>query len=227
MNKLIPLALLVAALFLGACDPFKAEQIRAESEASAQAVEVAQYAANQEQARQFAADRHNFDMIKAEQARQVYDAALPTIKTVARVAAWTGGLAFAIALAGLILSGAYTVQATAAGLGAAMVRAATVRANLIYVDPKTGQLPVFLYEGHGKYSMVMPGVAGVIPLDTRHEPDRQMIATQGAALETWLLAREASRSDDPAGVSIISPKAIDVTPEMTAYHKALKDIGYE
>lgn len=220
MNRLFPLlALVLLSISASACGMFEADQIRAEGEKYTETVQADQYALNQIQQRQIKANQHAYDMAKEAYWRQVWDSALVTVKTTANITF----AALGVALMGLTLSFAYTIHKTTRGMGEAAERAAWVHANLIYVDHKTGQFPVFLYEGHGRYAMVLPGVAGVIPLDTRHEPDRQMIATQGAALQDYLIAREAAKSEDPAGVSVVRAQTIDVTPEMTRYAEVLRN----
>lgn len=219
MKNLLPLLALVC-LSIAACapDPRKeAQAFKVESQAN-------QDAAHAEQQRQFAADQHAYDMAREAYWQQVYLSTMETAKRAANVTVWFAGFAIAVGLSGLILSLAWTAHNTTKGLGEAAVRAAIVKANLIYLDKNTGAYPALIhYEGKGRFAMVLPGVAGVIPIDTRHEPDRQMIATQGAAVIASLVAAQAAKSEDPAGVSVIRPQAIDVTSEMIDYAKVLEE----
>jgi hypothetical protein len=108
------------------------------------------------------------------------------------------------------------------GISTALVRAAEVKANLIYLDERTRQYPVFLqYLGQGKFSLVNPNVNAVLMLDTRSEPDRQMIAAMGATQYAGALAREARQSDDPTGVSMIQAPIVDAKSEVISIGKDL------
>jgi hypothetical protein len=209
---------LFLAIVLAGC----AQDPRKEAQANEIESKAAQEAATAEQQRQFAADRHAYEMAEESYWYAVYSSTMETAKKVANVTVWFAGFAVAVGVAGLILSLALTAHNTTKGLGEAAVRAAIVKANLIYLDKATGAYPALMhYDGKGRFSLVLPGVAGSIPLDTRHEPDRQLIATQGAAIIAALVAAQAAKSEDPAGVSIIRPETIDVTPEMIALHKEL------
>ena len=106
------------------------------------------------------------------------------------------------------------------GLSTAIVRAAEVRANLIQLDPTTRQYPVYLqYLGEGRFSAVNLNVNSVLLLDTRNEPDRQMISAMGAVQYAGALARESRQSQDPAGVSMIQTPIIDVKSELLSIGK--------
>jgi hypothetical protein len=110
-----------------------------------------------------------------------------------------------------------TIQAyatTTHGLAQAAVRAAEVRANLIALDPETMQYPVFLqYLGKGLFSAVNLNTNAVTLLDSRSDPDRQMISAAGAVQLSGKIAREARLSSDPAGVSSMIPLVIEVETE--------------
>jgi hypothetical protein len=206
-------------LILSACgaDP------RKEADAYETRSQADQAAATAEQERRFATERHAYDMAQEAYWQQVYLSTTETAKRVANVTVWLAGFAIAVGLSGLILSLAWTAHNTTRGLGEAAVRAAIVKANLIYLDKNTGHFPVFLYEGHGRGQLVNANVNGALPMDTRHEPDRQMIANSGAILVASMVAREAAKSQDPAGVSVIRPQTIDVTSEMVDYAKILEE----
>lgn len=116
-----------------------------------------------------------------------------------------------------------TAFATATqGLSQAMVRKADVRANLIQLDPVTRQYPLFIqYIGAGRYAAYNPNVNSLTLLDTRSEPDRQMIVASGSVQYVGVLAREAGKSADPAGVSVVKQPIIDVTGEMVTLAREL------
>lgn len=108
------------------------------------------------------------------------------------------------------------------GLSMAIVRAAEVKANLIQLDPVTRQYPVYLqYLGNGRFSAVNLNVNAVLVLDTRNDPDRQMIAAMGATQYAGALAREARQSNDPAGMSMIQAPVIDAKSELLSIGKDL------
>jgi hypothetical protein len=108
------------------------------------------------------------------------------------------------------------------GISKAIVRAAEVKANLIYLDEKTRQYPVFLQHlGKGRFSLVNPNANAVLMLDTRNEPDRQMIAAMGATQYAGALAREARQSNDPTGVSMVNAPVIDAKSELLSIGRDL------
>jgi hypothetical protein len=60
------------------------------------------------------------------------------------------------------------------------------------------------YLGAGRFSLGNPNTSGVMLLDSRSPGDRQMIAAAGAVQLAGTVAREARRSREPEGVSIIT-----------------------
>jgi hypothetical protein len=204
---------LFLAIVLAGCaqDPRKAAQA---NEINSQA---AQDAATAEQRRQFAADQHAYVMADAARWQMIKDSAIETAKKVMNFTVWIAGIAIAISISGLAGSIAFSLHK----IGMAAATGADIKARLIYLDKNTGHFPMFVYEGHGRGHLLNGNTNGSLPLDTRHEPDRQMIANSGAVLIASMVAREAARSEDPAGVSIVRPETIDVTPEMIALHKEL------
>jgi hypothetical protein len=92
----------------------------------------------------------------------------------------------------------------------ARARLADVRANLIYLDPATRQFPLFIHHVHGtKYAFHNPNTGSVLMLDEKNSVDRQLITAAGATQIAGAVAQEASKSNDPAGVSIIKPPIIE------------------
>jgi outer membrane murein-binding lipoprotein Lpp len=212
--KRIPLfVFLFLAIVLAGC----AQDPRKDAQANEINTQAAQDAATAEQQRQFAADRHAYEMADAARWRMIKDSAIETAKRVMNFTVWIAGIAIAISISGLAGSIAFSLHK----IGMAAATGADIKARLIYLDKNTGQFPMFVYEGHGRGHLLNGNTNGALPLDTRHEPDRQMIANSGAVLIASMVAREAARSEDPAGVSIVRPETIDVTPEMIALHKEL------
>jgi hypothetical protein len=123
----------------------------------------------------------------------------------ARILRWTstaGGAALAILIVSAALGGALGLV----GAGKASARYANVRANLIPLDEGTRQFPLFLqYQGKGRYALANPNTGSVTMLDSRREPDRQMIRAMAAVVLYGAIGREARLSKDPAGVAIIQP----------------------
>lgn len=133
---------------------------------------------------------------------------------------FTAGVCYVLFMASRSI--ATSVATTTEGLSAAIVRAAEVKANLIYLDEKTRQYPVFLQHlGKGRFSLVNPNANAVLLLDTRNEPDRQMIAAMGATQYAGALAREARQSEDPTGVSMINAPVIDAKSELLSIGRDL------
>jgi hypothetical protein len=101
------------------------------------------------------------------------------------------------------------------GTAKALVRRAEVRANLIALDPVTRQYPAFIqYLGCGRFSVLNLNTNSVLMLDTRNEPDRQMIAAMGAVQYAGALAHEARQANDPTGVALIQAPIIDAKNEV-------------
>lgn len=185
-----------------------------------------QEALNQEQAR---AQKEALDAV------QLQNAQLDASQKQATAKAWRDGwnmtlkVAFYVFAAGVCYvlfmasrSIATSFATATEGISTAIVRAAEVKANLIYLDEKTRQYPVFLqYLGQGKFSMVNPNANAVLMLDTRSEPDRQMIAAMGAVQYAGALAREARQSQDPTGIGMIQAPIIDAKSELLSIGKDL------
>ncbi len=223
MNRWSLLILMVCAFMtITACapDPRKdaqAEQIRSEAR---------QNALNQQQARQQKA---------ALDAVALQNAQLEASQKQATAQAWSAGwnmtlkFAFYVFTAGVCYvlfmasrSIATSFATASEGLSTAIVRKAEVRANLIALDPVTRQYPIYLqYLGNGRFSAVNLNVNAVLMLDTRSEPDRQMIAAMGATQYAGALAREARQSNDPAGMAMINAPVIDAKSELLSIGRDL------
>jgi hypothetical protein len=126
-----------------------------------------------------------------------------------RLIRWAS-IAGALAIAGAILATAAGVGWAAIGTGRAAARLASIRAGLIPLAESTRQYPLILsYVGRGKYTLCNPNSGGVYELDTQRPEVKQMITAAGAVAYAGVIAREARRSQDPAGVAIIQPAIIE------------------
>ena len=223
MKRLYPILFCaLVVLLVSACDPFQAEQIKRQAEADAIRMQSEQTAMSEEQQRTFAQDQHFYAMADAERLKVIKDSAVETAKQAANLMVRLAGFVLVVSVCTLMLGTTLTVNNTVKGVGLAMVRAADVRANLIRRDPVTGLFPGFLYyDGKGKYRALSFDTHAVLELDTRNDADRQLIANMGAVQVVNALATHASKSDDPAGVSIIKAPTIDVTNEMISLAREL------
>ncbi|HLE91807.1 MAG TPA: hypothetical protein VI753_11715, partial [Anaerolineales bacterium] len=131
------------------------------------------------------------------------------------------GFIFAtISLCVSLLALTFSFSYSSVGMAKATVRAMDVRANQIMLDRVTRQFPLFIQHVHGdKYALHNPNAGSVVMLDVSNPADRQMIATSGATQIAGVIAQEASRSADPAGVAIIQPPIVNVKDELLTVGK--------
>jgi len=189
---------LLLALLLAACAP----DPRNQADANRTEALTVQDAADREQARKQAAALGDLEL---QQAQAVSGEVIAARARLIRWASYAGS----VALAALILAAAAGLSWGAVGTGKAAARLVTVRANLIPLDEQTRQYPLFLaYQGKGRYTLTNANTGSVTLLDTRRDPDRQLITAAGAVLLAGVVAREARRSTDPAGVAIVKPAII-------------------
>jgi hypothetical protein len=152
----------------------------------------------------------------AERTQAIKDAAMVNAKAVYGWMTLWGGITLTIVLVYVLISIGRGLNVVIQGTGEAMARAAMVKANLIYLDKTTGQYPLVLeYAGKGLVSLTDPNTNTTLLLNTRNEPDRMMIQTAGAIRHVGVLSAAASRSKDPAGVSMIQPMIIDQSVEVS------------
>jgi hypothetical protein len=206
-------------VFLSACDPFKAEQIREQAKADQLAIQAAQAALDQEQARRQAADLHAIRMQDEQRRQGRRDAVEADIR---------GGLSlmlqvFFLAGTGVMVYAVLTVGRSSViqfvrvqeGFATAMITAVDLRSRLIALDPNTRQYPLlYQYIGKGRYALTDPNKKVTILLDTRNEGDAQMIAGSIAVQHSGILVMEQRRSGakDAASMAIVQPPVIDATP---------------
>jgi len=202
MNRVLIVSFLLVVL-LAACAP----DPRKEAEAFATRTEAEQSALNQEQAREQKAELHRIEMEK-KQARlqELNDGFNRFIRVM-----FFCTIVFAVVF--MFYSTRSAIESfnkVTVGLAEAAAHRAMVRANLIALDPQTRQFPILLqHVGKGVFSATNFNTNSTLLLDTRNEPDRQMISAMGAVQYAGALAQEAAKADDPTGVSIIQTPVIN------------------
>jgi hypothetical protein len=130
----------------------------------------------------------------------------------ARVAGWQrfytwASVAACIAIGGLGVGSAWAAVVS----GRAVARFAELRAGLIPLAESTRQFPlVASYVGKGRVTLANPNSGVVLYLDTRRGCDRESVARAGAVQLAGAVAREARRSNDAAGVSVIPGQVVEI-----------------
>ena len=168
-----------------------------------------QDALNQEQNRLQDEQLHQFQLqqLAVEQAHRE-----------ATAAEWRAGLNYLIrwsftvgtfVAAVLIVAFGIALSVGALGISRATVTAANLKAQLIYLDPATGQFPMITYSGNGHYTLTDPNTKYTMYLDSRNESDAQLIAGALAIRQIGVQTRNAGRSGDAASISQVQPMIID------------------
>jgi len=200
------LILLVCAMALFGCGP--SPQDYAEADVMRSQEQQAMLDATQAREQQIKLDA--IAVQEAEREQAVKDAALANAKLAAQWVAFGGGIALTISLVMVILAVGASGSIAIYGSGRAVARAAWVKANLIYLDPKTGQYPLLTeYVGKGVFSLTNANTEKTLMLDSRNESDRLAIRGAIAIQHALVMSNAASKSQDPSGVSIIQPLVID------------------
>lgn len=216
MRRFIPLLFVLLMLGMAACDPFAADQIKAQAIADQTAMRSQQEALNQELARRQSADLHSITMWDATRKQNRKDALEPVVRT-----GW-GILIFSVFMVGtlaivysVVVVGRQTVvqlNRVQEGFATAMIQAADLRSRLIYLDPATRQYPlIYQYNGKGRYLITDPNRKITMELDTRNEGDAQMIAGSIAVQHSGILVMEQRRSGarDAASMAKVTPPIIE------------------
>lgn len=188
------LAVIGILLLLTSCagDP------RNQADADNSRVLAAELAADQQQERQFAADREALAM--AQRQTTAADRAAAVVLVV-RFASWAGVL--------VIGSAAVAASWGMIGAGRAVAKTAELRGSLITLDKATRTFPLLMqYSGRGFYTLTNCNTGQVIKLDTRQPGDRQQIAILGAVLTAGVIAGEARKAHDSAAVVLARPEVI-------------------
>jgi len=189
----IALAWLLAGCGVNPIDQAEAEAIKMQAE---------QDALDQVQERERATGIYMLDQAERE---QTSEARVQAGRRVATAAGYAGAVAVAV----VILGAGAGFALAAVETGRAAGRVAMVRANLIPLDRVTRQFPLLLsYAGKGCYTLTDANTGATMRLDTRSEPDRQLIATAGAVRLAGVVATEARRSTDAAGLALYNPVVI-------------------
>jgi membrane protein required for beta-lactamase induction len=171
-------------------------------------VRADQDAADRTQERQIEADLHAIAMADAQAAEAERQAAQ---QVVWRNLGYSLVMLLWLSSIGLAAGIAYA----SVGTGRAVAHKAMIQANLIRLDPTTRQFPLLLqYTGKGKVSLTNPNTGQVLLLDTRSQAHRQMIQGSAAVQLAGVLAREASRSDNPEGVAMVTPVLTEYANDM-------------
>lgn len=170
---------------------------RKQAEAEIKLIQAQQSAADAEQQRQQQDARHIQNMQDREATQRELQAAM---KQVIRTTALLAEFAISLILLGAGVCGVWGMHGTTR----AYTRWVEVRANLIPLDPKTRQYPLFLqYIGRGQYTLTNPNANSTLVLDTRNEPDRAMIISAANVEHSGALAHEARLSHKPGEISRI------------------------
>lgn len=190
--------LAVFLLLVSACAPDPRDQ----AEATQIIMEAEQDAANQVQERQQEADTYTQELLERQATSETR---IKAIQMITRSSSIAGSIAVFITIiaAGIGFGWAFI------GSGKAAARFATVRANILPLDKETRSFPALLsYAGHGRYTLTDPNSGATHYLDTRNAPDRQLISILGAVRLAGVVAQEARKSSDPAGLAVYNPVVI-------------------
>jgi hypothetical protein len=219
----VSLLAMLVLIVISACAP----DPRKEAQAYATRSEADQSALTQEQQRQQSQDLHAIDMQQKQLEQQHREATAQrweaAMNSIIKWFGWAGSVAVFMA----VIAMAITFSRTSLGVGEAMVRAANVRANLIQLNPTTRQFPLLIQHVHGnKYALHNPNLGSVVMLDAGKDADRQLIATAGATQIAGVLATEARRSSDPAGVAMVNVPIVDAKDDQLLIGRDfLKDVA--
>lgn len=204
IKRIILFILVVMALF--GCAPTPQDVADAEATSS----ESRQGELDAIQAREQKIKMDAIQVQEAERAQEIKDAGLENAKTIYGAIIYWGGITMTIVLMYIIVSVGRGLNTAIEGAAQAIARAAIVKANLIYLDPKTGQFPQLLeYLGDGKYSLTDMNDHSTLLLDTRNEPDKVAVRGALAVRHALVMSNAASKSKDPTGVAMVQPMIID------------------
>jgi hypothetical protein len=206
LNKIILITFTLTLICLAAsCAP----DPRKDAAAYATRSQADQEAADAEQARLIQQQLHDQQMQQLELQQEIRVKNKQNSIFARAMFIWTVAIFGCLALATVLIYSARSYAIASVGVAKATAQAAMVRANCIQLDPVTRQYPLFLQHVHGsKYVLINANVNSVLMLDLAHEPDRQMISTAGLTQVAGVLAAEAAKSQDPAGMAMINPPIV-------------------
>jgi len=197
---------LVVAMALFSCAPTPQDVADAEATSS----ESRQGELDAIQAREQKIKMDAIQVQEAERAQEIKDAGLENAKKIYSAIIYWGGITLVIVLMYVIVSVGKGLNIAIEGAAHAIARAAIVKANLIYLDPKTGQFPQLLeYLGDGNYSLTDMNDHSTLLLNTHNEPDKIAVRGALAVRHALVMSNAASRSKDPTGVAMVQPLIID------------------
>jgi hypothetical protein len=203
MVKMKNFIIFLTIILLTACAP----DPRREAQAFATRTQAEQDAADRTQARQQSIDMHALEIQHQDAIAQEWEAGMNKVIHTAAVVSQ-----FAVTL--IILGAAIGMSWALIGTGKAAARFAEVRANLIPLNNTTHQFPLLIsYAGKGKFSLSNPNTNSVLLLDTRSEPDRQMILGMSNTQYGGALAHESRLSLKPGEVSTIPAPFVEMANE--------------
>jgi hypothetical protein len=206
MAFLFPVGIIILAAVMAGLLSGCAPDPRKQAAADVTVLEAQQNAKAQEQAR--AQAQQSFEYWQG-----IFASIRETMVSVVAVLVRLGGYALTIAICVAVIRAGNGVGKAAEGLGTAAAEAARMRAQMVFMDPKTMAYPMLVnlqYEGHGIISAFMPMTDKVVKLDTANPADRQMIATFGAQNLAIGVAYQARMANDSSseGVAAVGVKPV-------------------
>jgi hypothetical protein len=188
---------ILTLFLLSACAP----DPRNQADADKTRLQAEQNAADQAQARE--QNKVAFDL-KQKQAEQ---------QSAEWVKSWTQYMTLSMFFATLATCAALLALGigfswASIGTGQAIAKAASVKANLIYLDPKTRAYPLFLQHiGRGRFTLTDMTTGQVKELDTRDPGDQALIAGVNSARLAGAVAFEARHHKNPQEVYLTANNA--------------------
>lgn len=221
MNRFLFLVVFLA-LFLSACDPFKADQIEAQANADATKVLTEQQARDLELQREHREELNRIEQLKAmlryEQIVAIWKHNRQTLMIVVQL--YIIGLAAggAVILVFLGHHGVVEGKRLITGFTTAAIQFAELRANRLPINPETGQFDAVRYIGENIVAVMDINTGMVRLMDQRSEPDAQLAAGAiairhtGVATRNTRLAKKDVADFVPAAAQppIIEGRAFDI-----------------
>jgi hypothetical protein len=194
------LLIIVAGVLLCSCSPNPKDV----AEGERIKLIAAQQSENMAQARSQQQAKWNIDQATRKETAAQWTSSMTTYISAAMFAATVATV--------FVLLGAGVGGGTAlAGIGYAVAQGARLKANLIMLDKSTNQYPLLRYDHKGMVSLTDSNTGQTLLLDTRHDADRQLIASSGAVRLAGIVSHNAaSHRHDPAGVALVGTNPVIV-----------------